>query len=155
MQKMSVWSLSSVIVTLLHSLTLSLLGYLKNQGGVNLTPPPSKSHVWCQNMTSDTSGLVLYFKNLQKKFQIYKIVIFFEKSSYTVKMFSKKFFQKMIKYTFLKSPWSLAISMCNKEKLKMCKFPLTGCLQIIWKNLFVQSVFLCHRLSKKLKIIKI
>ena len=40
----------------------------------------------------------------------------------------------------------------------MCKFPLTGCLQIICKNFFaklVQSVSLCHRLSKKLKVIKI
>ena len=37
----------------------------------------------------------------------------------------------------------------------MCKFPLTGCLQIICKNFFaklVQSVSLCHRLSKKLKV---
>ena len=41
-----------------NHLTLSLLGYLKTRicwGGVNLTPPPSKSHVWCPNMTNDTS----------------------------------------------------------------------------------------------------
>ena len=40
----------------------------------------------------------------------------------------------------------------------MCKFPFTGCLQIICKNFFaklVQSGFLCHRLSKKLNFIKI
>ena len=40
----------------------------------------------------------------------------------------------------------------------MCKFPLTGCLQIICKNYFaklVQSLFLCHRLSKKLNFMKI
>ena len=40
----------------------------------------------------------------------------------------------------------------------MCKFSLMGCLQIICKIFFakpVQSVFLCHRLSKKLKFIKI
>ena len=40
----------------------------------------------------------------------------------------------------------------------MCKFPLTGCLQIICKNFFaklVQSVSFCHRLSKKLNFIKI
>ena len=33
-------------------------GVLENQdmlGGVNLPPPPSKSHVWCPNMTNDTS----------------------------------------------------------------------------------------------------
>ena len=48
--------------------------------------------------------------------------------------------------------------MFNKEKLKMCKFPLTSCLQIICKNFFaklVQSVSLCNRLSKKLKVRKI
>ena len=41
----------------------------------------------------------------------------------------------------------------NQEKLKMCKFPLTGCLQILSQNFFaelVQSVSLCYRLSKKL-----
>ena len=40
-------------------LTLSLLGYLKTRicwgRGVNLTPPRSKSHVLCPNMTNDTS----------------------------------------------------------------------------------------------------
>ena len=39
----------------------------------------------------------------------------------------------------------------------MCKFPLTGCLQINCKKFFaklVQSVFLCHRLFKKLKSIE-
>ena len=44
----------------------------------------------------------------------------------------------------------------NQEKLKMCKFPSTGCLQ---KKIFlaklVQSVSLCHRLSIKLNFIKI
>ena len=48
--------------------------------------------------------------------------------------------------------------ICNDEKLKMCKFLLKGCMQIICKDFFaklVQSVFLCHRLSKKQKIIKI
>ena len=59
------------------NLTLSLLGYLKTRlcwGGVNLTPP-SKSHVWCPNMTNDPSmesscALLLEsakkFANLQK-----------------------------------------------------------------------------------------
>ena len=40
----------------------------------------------------------------------------------------------------------------------MCKFLLTGCLQIICEHFFaklVQSVYLCHRLSKKLNFIKI
>ena len=46
----------------------------------------------------------------------------------------------------------------NQKKLKMCKFPLTGCLQKICNFFFsklVQSVSLCHRLSKKLNFIKI
>ena len=45
----------------------------------------------------------------------------------------------------------------NQEKLKMCKFPLTGCLQklCIFFAKLVQSVSLCHRLSKKLNFIKI
>jgi len=53
-------------------------GVLENQdmlGGVNLTPPPSKSHVLCPNMTNDTlleSSCALFlesankFANLQK-----------------------------------------------------------------------------------------
>ena len=48
--------------------------------------------------------------------------------------------------------------MCTNKILKMCKFPLTGCLQILSQNFFaelVQSVSLCHRLSKKLQVIKI
>ena len=48
---------------LIHSwsdkgLTLSLLGYLKTRicwGGGSFWPPPSKSRVWCPNMTNDTS----------------------------------------------------------------------------------------------------
>ena len=46
----------------------------------------------------------------------------------------------------------------NQEKLKMCKFPLTGCLPKICNFFFaklVQSVSLCHRLSKKLNFINI
>ena len=43
--------------------------------------------------------------------------------------------------------------MCKKEKPKMCKFLLTGCMEIICKNFFaelVHSVFICFRLSKNL-----
>jgi len=46
----------------------------------------------------------------------------------------------------------------NQDKLKMCKFPLTGCLQKICNFFFanlLQFVSLCHRLSKKLNFIKI
>ena len=77
----------------------------------------------------------------------------------------KKIVQKMKNYTFLKS-LGHAFQICkilnnlifDQEKLKMCKFPLTGCLQKIC-NFFLQNllqfVFLCQRLSKKLHFIKI
>ena len=41
----------------LYSLTLSLLVYLKTRirWGGGSSWPPSKSHVWCPNMTNDTS----------------------------------------------------------------------------------------------------
>ena len=46
----------------------------------------------------------------------------------------------------------------NQENLKMCKFPLTGCLQNIC-NFFlaklVQFVSLCQRLSKKINFINV
>ena len=68
------------------------------------------------------------------------------------------------------SPLTMAFQICkefckilnnlifNQEKLKMCKFPLTGCLQKICNFFFaklVQFVSLCQRLSKKLNFIKI
>ena len=84
-------------------------GVLENQnmlGGVNLTPPPLNPifdvQIW--QMIHHLKALVLYFKNLQKNLQICKNWIFFAKSSYIVKMFAKKIVQKMINYTFLKSP---------------------------------------------------
>ena len=45
----------------------------------------------------------------------------------------------------------------NQAKLKMCKFPLTGCLQkiCIFFTKLVKFVSLCQRLSKKLNFIKI
>ena len=73
-------------------LTLSLLGYLKTRicwGEVNLTPP-SKSHVWCPNMTNDTllESFCALLLESAKKFA--KIEFFIAKSSYIVKMFGKK-----------------------------------------------------------------
>ena len=78
----------------------------------------------------------------------------------------KIFFQKMKNYTFLKSPWPCHLKYAkvfaklifNQEKLKMRKFPLTGCLQKICNFFFaklVQFVSLCQRLSKKLNFSKI
>ena len=92
-------------------------GVLENQDmlGGGQFDPPSKSHVLCPNMTNDTSlesscALLLEsaktFANLQKPltmpFQI-----------------CKQFCKILINLIF------------NQEKLKMCKFPLTGCLQKI------------------------
>ena len=72
-------------------------------------------------------------------------------------------------YIFEKSltmPFQICKNFCkilinlifNQEKLNMCKFPLTGCLQKIC-NFFlaklVQFVSLCQRLFKKLNFIKI
>ena len=66
----------------------------------------------------------------------------------------------------LDMPFQICKSFCkisnnlifNQEKLKMCKFSLSGCLQNIC-NFFlaklVQFVSLCQRLSKKLNLIKI
>ena len=48
--------------------------------------------------------------------------------------------------------------MCNYEKLKLYKFLLMVCVQIICKKFFaklLESVSLWHRLSKKANIIKI
>ena len=81
------------------------------------------------------------FRICKKICKFSKIEFFIAKSSNIVKMFA-----------------NLNNLIFNKEKLKMCKFPLTGCLQIICKNFFaklVQSVSLCHRLSKKINFIKI
>ena len=93
-------------------LTLSLLGYLKTRirwGGGNLTPPPSKSHVWCPNMTNDTSlesSCALLLESAKKFANLQKLNFFIAKSRYIVKMFAKKKNgQKMKNYTFLKSPW--------------------------------------------------
>ena len=75
-------------------LTLSLLGYLKTRicwGGVKLTPP-SKSHVWCPNMTNDTSlesSRPLLLESA-KNLQICKNWIFYRK----IQLFSKNVCKK-------------------------------------------------------------
>ena len=84
-------------------------------------------------------------------------------------MFAKNLSKNDKLYIFekpLTMPFQICKNFCkisdnlifNQEKLKMCKFPLTGCLQKIC-NFFPQN--LCnpfpyvHRLSKKLNFIKI
>ena len=84
-------------------------------------------------------------------------------------MFAKKNCPKKEKLYIFEKPLTMPFQICkkfckilnnlifNQEKLKMCKFPLTGCLLKIC-NFFaklVQSFSLCHRLSKKLNFIKI
>ena len=57
-------------------------------------------------MTNDTSlesSCALLLESA-KKFKFAKIEFFIAKSSYIVKMFAKTIVQKMIYYTFLKSP---------------------------------------------------
>ena len=75
------------------SLTLSLLGYLKTRRGGQFDPPPSKSHVWCPNMTHDTSlesTCAHTFRIWKKICKFAKIEFFIAKSSYIVKMFAKR-----------------------------------------------------------------
>ena len=110
------------------------------------------------------------FRMCKKICKFAKIEFFIAKSSFIVKMFAKKNCPKNDKLYIFEKPLTMPFQICkyfckilinlifNQEKLKMCKFPLTGCLQKICNFFFaklVQSVSLCHRLSKKLNFIKI
>ena len=76
----------------------------------------------------------LFAKNLQ---------FFIAKSSYIVKKFAKQICPKNEKLYIFEKPLTMPFQICknfckilnnlnfNQEKLKMCKFPLTGCLQKI------------------------
>ena len=90
-------------------LTLSLLRYLKTRihwGGAIY--PPSKSHVWCPNMPNDHwKALRLLLESANKFANLQKLNFFVAKSSFIVKMFAQKKWQKMIKYTFFKSPGTM------------------------------------------------
>ena len=82
-------------------------GVLENQdmlGGGHFDPPPSKSHVLCPNMTNDTSLESSCALLLESAKKFAKIKFFIAKSSYIIKMFAKKFVQKIKNYIFLKSP---------------------------------------------------
>ena len=104
--------------------------------------------------------LCFNFRICKKNLQICNNWVFF------CKIQSKKKMSKNDNICIFKKPLTMPFQickilnnlMCNWEKLKMCKFVLTGYMQIICKNFFeklVQSVSFCHRISKKLKIIKI
>ena len=106
------------------------------------------------------------FRISKKICKFAKIEFVIAKSSYIVKMFAKKNCPKNEKLYIFEKPLTMPFQICkilnnlifNQEKLKMCKFPLTGCLQKICNFFFaklVQSVSLCHRLSKKLNFFKI
>ena len=117
-------------------------------------------------MTNDTSlespcALLLESK---KNCKFAKIEFFIAKSSYKVEMFAKKICPKNEKLYVFEKIFNMPFKICkifckilnnlifNQEKLKMCKFPLTGCLQkiAIFFAKLVQFVSLCQRLSKKL-----
>ena len=108
-------------------------GVLENQdmlGGGSNWPPPSKSHVWCPNMTNDTSlespcALLL---ESAKKMQICKNWIFYRK----IQLYSKnvckiKFVQKMKNYTFLKSPWHKQTDWTSFARKKIANFLQPTC----------------------------
>ena len=89
-----------------------------------------------------------------KKFcKFAKIDFFIAKSSYIVKMFGKKICPKNEKFYIFEKPLTMPFQICksfckilnnlifNQEKLKTCKFPLTGCLQ---KNCNFFSQNLCN-----------
>ena len=98
--------------------------------------------------------------------QICKNWIFYRKIQLYNKTVCKKHLSKNEKlYIFekpLTMPFKIYKNFCkilinlifNQEKQKMCKFPLTGCFKKICNFFFtklVQSVSLCHRLSKNQK----
>ena len=120
-------------------------GVLENQdmlweGGVNLMSKYDKWYIIWKLLCST-------FRFCKKMCKFAKIEFFIAKSSYIVKMFEKKICPKNEKlYTFekpLTMPFQICKKFCkilnnlifNQKKLKMCKFPLTGCLQKISHNL--------------------
>ena len=110
------------------------------------------------------------FRICQKNLQICESWIFYRK----IKFYSKNVCKKKIcpnndKLYIFEKPLTIPFQICkkfckvlnnlifNQEKLKMCKFPLIGCLPkiCIFFAKLVQFVSLCQRLSKKLNFIKI
>ena len=91
-------------------------------------------------MTNDTSleSSCALLVESAKKLQICEIEFFIAKSSFIVKMFAKKNCPKKEKLYIFEKPLTMPFQIfCkilnnlifNQEKLKMCKFPLTGCSQ--------------------------
>ena len=111
----------------------------------------------------------LLCSTFRKNLQICKNWIFYRKIQLYSKNVCQKNCPKNEKLYIFKKPLTMPFQICkkickilknlifNQKKLKMCKFPLTGCLQnvFIFFAKLVQFVSLCQRLSKKLNYIKI
>ena len=74
------------------------VGVLENQDtlGESICPPPSKSHVWCPNMTNDIS--------LESSWALLFWIFLCKIQLYSKNVCKKKIAQKIIKKTFSKSP---------------------------------------------------
>ena len=129
-------------------------GVLENQDMLGGGSTPSKSHVWCPNMINDTSlesSCALLLES-QKKLQICKNWIFIAKSSYIVKCFQKKICPKKEKLYIFEKPLTMPFQnnlIFNQEKLKMCKFPLTGFCNFFRKTCAIR--FLMWKAFQKAK----
>ena len=84
------------------------VGVLENQDtlGESIWPlPPSKSHVWCPNMTNDIS--------LESSWALLFWIFLCKIQLYSKNVCKKKFVQKIKNYTFLKSPWPCHFKYAN------------------------------------------
>ena len=91
-------------------------------------PGYSKSHVWCPNMTNDTSlesSCALLLESANKIANFQKLKRFLAKSSYKVKMLAeKKILQKLINLIFekpLTMPFQICKKFCKILNNLMCK----------------------------------
>ena len=93
-------------------------------------------------------ALVLFFRICKKNANLLKLIFFCKILLYSINICQKNV-RKCYKYTFLKSPWpyhfkcakklqNLYNLKCDSERLKMWKFTLTGCLQMIYNNFFAK-----------------
>ena len=88
---------------------------LENQDWhVNLT---CQSHVWCPNMTNDTSlesSCALLLESAKKIANLQKLKLFFAKSSYIVTFVTKKSCQKNDKLYIFEKPLTMPFQICKK-----------------------------------------
>ena len=121
-----------------------------------MIPPPSKSHVWCPNMTNDTSlesSCALLLESAKKFANLQKLNFFIAKSSYIAKMFAKtKFVQKIKKWYIFDKPLTVSFQICknfckilnnlnfNQEKQKCANF----LWQVVCKKFSIFSQNVCN-----------